>query len=101
MEDQQPDSGDLTTDEASDAKAVRRRHRMPLRKDLAPSDGEAVDSIDEKPETVEPATDESQPVAGFNHGVAPGAIWRLPYRLARLVEGMTLTVFTRTGATTQ
>ncbi len=55
MEDQQPDSGDLTTDEASDAKAVRRRHRMPLRKDLAPSDEEAVDSIDEKPETAEPA----------------------------------------------
>ena len=37
MEDQQSDSGDLTTDEASDAKAVRRRHRMPLRKDLASS----------------------------------------------------------------
>ena len=43
VEDQPADSGDLTTDaespadaeQAADAKAARRRHRMPLRKELA------------------------------------------------------------------
>ena len=67
MEDQQPDSGDLTTDEASDAKAVRRRHRMPLRKDVPPSEDEAVDATDEKPETAEPAQVEI-PAEGFAGG---------------------------------
>ncbi len=71
MEDQQPDSGDLTTgaelpaeptaadgaEEATDAKAARRRHRMPLRKELAASredaDATATDettATDEQPE---------------------------------------------------
>jgi Mce-associated membrane protein len=56
VEDQPADSGDLTTD----AKAARRRHRMPLRKELATSSGDADDTAaDAKTETGE----ESQPEA--------------------------------------
>jgi Mce-associated membrane protein len=83
VEDQQPDSGDLTTDEASDAKAVRRRHRMPLRKDLAPSDDEAVDSTDEKPETAEPA-EVTEPVEAEQ--VSPRRRWRFFRRAAKAPE---------------
>jgi Mce-associated membrane protein len=83
VEDQQPDSGDLTTDEASDAKAVRRRHRMPLRKDLAPSEEETVDPTDEKPETVEPA-ETSEPVEA--EVASPRRRWRLFRRAAKAPE---------------
>ncbi|MDT5211139.1 MAG: Mce-associated rane protein [Mycobacterium sp.] len=80
MEDQQPDSGDLTTDAESpdqpaDAgktptgKAARRRHRMPLRKDLTASreDGdEAADDEQPQPQATEvgevsPAEPEAPP----------------------------------------
>jgi Mce-associated membrane protein len=62
VEDQQPDSGDLTTDAESpdqpaDAgktptgKAARRRHRMPLRKDLTGSREDGDEAVaDEQPE---------------------------------------------------
>jgi Mce-associated membrane protein len=64
VEDQQPDSGDLTTGAQSPdrpapvGKAARRRHRMPLRKDLAASheDADATDetsTIDEESSTDE------------------------------------------------
>ncbi|HYR17591.1 MAG TPA: hypothetical protein VEQ67_25755, partial [Mycobacterium sp.] len=58
MEDQPADSGDLTTDagaaEAADATAARRRHRMPLRKELAASREDADDvATDEKAEVAE------------------------------------------------
>ena len=76
MEDQPADSGDLTTgaespaqpadadgpDEATDAKAARRRHRMPLRKELAAGHEDAVDTAaDEKTENAEP-TEAAEPV---------------------------------------
>jgi Mce-associated membrane protein len=83
VEDQQPDSGDLTTDEASDAKAVRRRHRMPLRKDLAPSDDEAVDPADEKPETTEPA-EVAEPVEAEQ--ASPRRRWGFFRRAAKTPE---------------
>jgi Mce-associated membrane protein len=73
VEDQPADSGDLTTgpelpaqpadvtgadeatsDEATDAKADRRRHRMPLRKELTANREDAIDTAtDEKTETAE------------------------------------------------
>jgi Mce-associated membrane protein len=83
VEDQQPDSGDLTTDEASDAKAVRRRHRMPLRKDLAPSEDEAVDATDEKPENAEPA-EVAEPVEAEH--ASPRSRWRFFRRAAKAPE---------------
>jgi Mce-associated membrane protein len=83
VEDQQPDSGDLTTDEASDTKAVRRRHRMPLRKDLAPSEDDAVDATDEKPETAEPA-EVAEPVEAGH--ASPRRRWRFFRRAAKVPE---------------
>ncbi|MDT7732734.1 MAG: hypothetical protein QOK45_2987, partial [Mycobacterium sp.] len=83
MEDQQPDSGDLTTDEASDAKAVRRRHRMPLRKDLAPREDDAVDATDEKPETAEPA-EVAEPVEAEH--ASPRRRWGFFRRAAKVPE---------------
>jgi Mce-associated membrane protein len=68
VEDQPVDSGDLTTgpelpaqpadatgaDEATDAKADRRRHRMPLRKELTANREDVIDNAtDEKAETAE------------------------------------------------
>jgi Mce-associated membrane protein len=58
VEDQPADSGDLTTDaeaaEAADATAARRRHRIPLRKELAASREDADDvATDEKTEVAE------------------------------------------------
>ncbi|MCW2624301.1 mammalian cell entry protein [Mycobacterium sp.] len=58
MEDQPADSGDLTTDagaaEAADATAARRRHRMPLRNELAAGREDADDvATDEKAEVAE------------------------------------------------
>jgi Mce-associated membrane protein len=80
VEDQQPDSGDLTTDaESSDqpadagktptGKAARRRHRMPLRKDLAETSADGDEApADEQPEPevaevseVSPAEPEAPP----------------------------------------
>jgi Mce-associated membrane protein len=57
VEDQQPDSGDLTTgaagaEEATDTTAARRRHRMPLRKDLAASREDT--AVDVKTDAAEP-----------------------------------------------
>jgi Mce-associated membrane protein len=86
VEDQQPDPGDLTTDEASDAKAVRRRHRMPLRKDLAPSEEEAVD---EKPETAEPA-EVAEPVEAEQ--ASPRRRWRFFRRAAKAPEPEAISV---------
>jgi Mce-associated membrane protein len=83
VEDQQPDSGDLTTDEASDTKAVRRRHRMPLRKDLAPREDDAVDATDEKPETAEPA-EVAEPVEAEH--ASPRRRWRFFRRAAKVPE---------------
>jgi Mce-associated membrane protein len=76
VEDQPADSGDLTTgaespgqptdadvsDEATDAKAARRRHRMPLRKELAGTQQDVVDTATD--ETIEPAepTERAEPV---------------------------------------
>ena len=77
MEDQPADSGDLTTDaespadaeQAADAKAARRRHRMPLRKQLA-ADGEATDDetssadVQPEPEAAEvPDVTQAEPAA--------------------------------------
>jgi len=68
VEDQRSDSGDLTTDEgaaeAADATAARRRHRMPLRKELAGS-REDVDDV---------ATDEKAEVAEAVDTVDAGAV---------------------------
>jgi Mce-associated membrane protein len=89
VEDQQPDSGDLTTDEASDAKAVRRRHRMPLRKGLAPSEDEAADTTDEKPETAEPA--EVAEPAEAEHA-SPRRRWRFLRRAAKAPEPKAVSV---------
>ncbi|PXX05144.1 mammalian cell entry protein [Mycolicibacterium moriokaense] len=73
MEDQQPDSGDLTTDAESpdqpaDAgktptgKAARHRHRMPLRKDLTESrEGGDEAAADEQPELEVAAVSEVAP----------------------------------------
>ena len=79
MEDQPADSGDLTTgaecrlagdaaaaDEATDAQAARRRHRMPLRKELAASredvDETATDEKTPTDEQPEPEVAEPEPV---------------------------------------
>ena len=77
MEDQPADSGDLTTDaespadaeQAADAKAARRRHRMPLRKELA-ADCEATDDetssadVQPEPEAAEvPDVTQAEPAA--------------------------------------
>jgi Mce-associated membrane protein len=61
VEDQQPDSGDLTTDvaekdDATDAKATRRRHRMPLRKQLDDARDENVVAEEVTTETAEEAS---------------------------------------------
>jgi Mce-associated membrane protein len=78
VEDQPADSGDLTTegyDEATDAKAARRRHRMPLRKDLVASHEDAVESAaDEKTEAAE-LTDAGEPVE--SEPAPPRRRWRL------------------------
>ena len=71
MEDQPADSGDLTidaaaADEATDAQAARRRHRMPLRKELAASredvDETATDAKTPTDEQPEPEVAEPEPV---------------------------------------
>jgi Mce-associated membrane protein len=65
VEDQQPDSGDLTTgaespDQPADAaktptgKAARRRHRMPLRQELAVSRDDAEGTVSEQTPTDDP-----------------------------------------------
>ena len=73
MEDQPADTGDLTTgavaaDEAADATAARRRHRMPLRKKLAASREDA---------------DEKTEVAG---AAAPRRRWGLFRRRTKTTE---------------
>jgi Mce-associated membrane protein len=83
VEDQQPDSGDLTTDEASDAKAARRRHRMPLRKDLAPSEEEALGPTDEKTEAAE-LTEATEPTEA--ESASPRRRWRFFRRAAKAPE---------------
>ena len=98
MEDQPADSGDLTTgaespaqqadaggpDEATDAKAARRRHRMPLRKELAADHGDAVDTAaDEKTENAEP-TEAAEPVEAAP--TAPRRRWGLFRRRTKATE---------------
>jgi Mce-associated membrane protein len=59
VEDQQPDSGDLTTGtetQAADANAGRRRHRMPLRKELAADSTDGADTTE--------TTEQDEVVAG-------------------------------------
>ena len=56
---------------------------MPLRKDLAPSDEEAVDSIDEKPRTAEPA-EVAEPVEAEQ--ASPRRRWRFFRRAAKAPE---------------
>jgi Mce-associated membrane protein len=95
VEDQPADSGDLTTDaelpaqpadadgpdEATDAKAVRRRHRMPLRKELAPSEEDT--ATDENTETAEP-TEVAEPVEAEQG--SPRRRWRFFRRRAKAPE---------------
>jgi Mce-associated membrane protein len=98
VEDQPADSGDLTTgaespaqpadadgpDEATDAKAARRRHRMPLRNELAASLEDAVDTAaDEKTENAEP-TDAAEPVEA--EPAAPRRRWGLFRRRTKATE---------------
>jgi Mce-associated membrane protein len=86
VEDQPADSGDLTTDGsdgATDVKAARRRHRMPLRKELAADQEDAVDTAaDEKPEAAEPAED-AEPEA---EPAAPRRRWGLFRRRTKAIE---------------
>jgi Mce-associated membrane protein len=96
VEDQPADSGDLTTDgpdEATDAsaespaqpaEAARRRHRMPLRKELVASPDDAVDTAAD--ETTE-ATEAAEPV-----DAAPRRRWRLFRRGAKASEPEALSV---------
>ena len=99
MEDQPADSGDLTTgaespaqpadtagaEEATDAKTARRRHRMPLRRELAASNDDADETAaDEKTETDEqpgPEVAEALPAA-----VAPRRRWGLFRRRTKIPE---------------
>jgi Mce-associated membrane protein len=79
VEDQPADTGDLTTgaagaDEAADATAARRRHRMPLRKELAASREDADDI----------ATDEKTDVD--TGAVAPRRRWGLFRRRTKTTE---------------
>jgi len=98
VEDQPADSGDLTTgaespaqpadadrpDEATDAKAARRRHRMPLRKDLAAGHEDTVDTAaDEKTENAEP-TEAAEPVEP--EPAAPRRRWGLFRRRTKATE---------------
>jgi Mce-associated membrane protein len=98
VEDQPADSGDLTTgaelpaqpadadgpDEATDAKAARRRHRMPLRTELAAGQEDAVDTAaDEKPENSEP-TEAAEPVEA--ESAAPRRRWGLFRRRTKVTE---------------
>jgi Mce-associated membrane protein len=98
VEDQQPDSGDLTTgaelpaqsadadgpDEATDAKAARRRHRMPLRKELAAGHEDAVDTVaDEKTANAEP-TEAVEPVDA--EPASPRRRWGLFGRRTKATE---------------
>jgi Mce-associated membrane protein len=83
VEDQPADSGDLTTgaDEATDAKAARHRHRMPLRKELAASPEGADDtSTDQKT----PTDEQTEP--GAVEAVATRRRWGLFRRRAKAVE---------------
>jgi Mce-associated membrane protein len=86
VEDQPTDSGDLTTDadgsdvsdDAADAKAARRRHRMPLRKELAATHEDIADTAtDEKTEAAEPVEAEPAP---------PRRPWRFFRRAAKAPE---------------
>jgi Mce-associated membrane protein len=99
VEDQPADPGDLTTgaespaqpadtagaDEATDAKAARRRHRMPLRRELAASNDDADETAaDEKTETDEqpgPEVAEAVPAAA-----APRRRWGLFRRRTKTPE---------------
>ena len=98
MEDQPADSGDLTTgaelpaqptdaegpDEATDAKAARRRHRMPLRRELAAGHEDAADTAtDEKTENAVP-TEAAEPVEAER--AAPRRRWGLFRRHAKATE---------------
>ena len=103
MEDQPADSGDLTTgpelpaqpadatgadeatpDEATDAKADRRRHRMPLRKELTANREDAIDTAtDEKTETAEQA-DAAESVDA--EPAPPRRRWSLFRRRAKAAE---------------
>jgi Mce-associated membrane protein len=102
VEDQQPDSGDLTTgaelpaqsadadgpDEATDAKAARRRHRMPLRKELAAGHEDAVDTAaDEKTANAEP-TEAVEPVDA--EPASPRRRWGLFGRRTKATEPETI-----------
>jgi Mce-associated membrane protein len=82
VEDQPADSGDLTTegpDEATDAKAARRRHRMPLRKELVASHEDAIESAaDEKTGATE-LTEAAEPTS-------PRRRWRFFRRSAKTPE---------------
>ncbi len=96
MEDQQPDSGDLTTegpDEAADAtaespaqpaEATRRRHRMPLRKEFVAGNEDVVDAAaDEKSEAIE-LTEATEQVEA--EPAAPRRRWRFFRRSAKKSE---------------
>ncbi len=108
MEDQPADSGDLTTgpelpaqpadatgadeatpdeatpDEAADAKADRRRHRMPLRKEITANREDAIDTAtDEKTETAEQA-DAAESVDA--EPAPPRRRWSLFRRRAKAAE---------------
>jgi Mce-associated membrane protein len=89
VEDQPTDSGDLTTgaelpaagtDEAAEATAARRRHRMPLRKQLAASREDADDTATEEP----PEAETAEPVEAGEP--APRQRWSLFRRRPRAPE---------------
>jgi Mce-associated membrane protein len=89
VEDQPTDSGDLTTgaelpaagtDEAAEATAARRRHRMPLRKQLAASREDADDTATEEP----PEAETAEPVEAGEP--APRRRWSLFRRRPRAPE---------------
>jgi Mce-associated membrane protein len=92
VEDQPADSGDLTTDadgsnvsdDEADAKAARRRHRMPLRKELAATHEDIVDTAtDKNTETAEP-TDAAEPVEA--EPAPPRRRWKFFRRAAKAPE---------------
>jgi Mce-associated membrane protein len=85
VEDQPADSGDLTTDagaaEAADAAAARRRHRMPLRNELAAGREDADDVATDEKEEVAEAVDTVDAGA-----VAPRRRWGLFRRRTETAE---------------
>jgi Mce-associated membrane protein len=73
-----------TSDEATDAKADRRRHRMPLRKGLTANNEDGIDTAtDEKTETAEQAVD-AEPVDA--EPAPPRRRWSLFRRHAEAAE---------------